>query len=92
MKTIRVIDEIKDAEGTLSYRVFEDLSRNTASYGFELEYEHDGTVCRRIFFNVADNKEYVLKMNSVFAENSVLPEALEETAEAYVCSAYSATR
>lgn len=86
MKTIMIIDEIKTEEGALSYRAFEDRSRETASYGLELEYEKNGETYRKIFYNVADSKEYVLKMNSFFAEKTVLPENIEEAAESYIGS------
>lgn len=84
MKTIMIIDEIKTEKGALSYRAFEDCSMETASYGLELEYEKNGETYRKIFYNVADSKEYVLKMNSFFAEKTVLPENIEEAAESYI--------
>ncbi|MGN1416621.1 MAG: DUF6514 family protein [Oscillospiraceae bacterium] len=86
MKTIMIIDEIRTSEGALSYRAFEDRSMDTASYGLELEYVKNGETYRKIFYNVADSKEFVLKMNSFFAEKTVLPENIEEIAETYICS------
>ena len=86
MKNIMIIDEIKTIEGALSYRAFEDISRKETSYGLELEYVRNGEIYRKIFYNVADNKEYILKMNSVFAEKTVLPENIEEIAENYICT------
>ncbi|MGN0696361.1 MAG: DUF6514 family protein [Oscillospiraceae bacterium] len=87
MKTIMIIDEIKAEEGALSYRAFKDMSRKTASYGLELEYVKNGDTCRRIFCDVSDSMEYILKMNSAFAKQTVLPENIEEAAESYICSA-----
>lgn len=86
MKTIMIIDEIKADKGALLYRAFEDRSRETASYGLELEYEKNGETYRKIFYNVADSREYILKMNSFFAEKTVLPENIEEAAESYIVS------
>lgn len=86
MKEIMIIDEIKTINGLLSYRAFEERTDKPASYGIELEYMQDGRACRKIFNDIADNKEYVLKMNSEFAENAVLPENIEEIAEDYICT------
>lgn len=86
MRKLRIIDEIRDRDSDISYRAFEGRSGAAVSYGIEMEYERDGEVCREILFDVTDDRDYVQKMNCVFAENGVLPEAFEETAEVYICS------
>lgn len=86
MKEIMIIDEIKAINGELSYRAFEERTGKPVTYGIELEYMQDGRACRKIFNNIADSKDYVLKMNSEFAEKAVLPENIEEIAENYICT------
>lgn len=86
MRKLRIINEVKYLERDISYRVFENRRGAAVAYGMEMEYERDGDIFRNVLFDIADDKDYVLKMNSVFAENRVLPEAFEEAAESYVCS------
>lgn len=76
-----VIDEVSIGGGAIVYRAFETASGGKPSYGISVDSCAFGNQSSASVADITPEKEGIIRLLYLLADNSVLPSALRETIE-----------